>query len=139
LGAVTGLASQGLDLDGALPDLGDFALKQPPDELGVRAGEDDLDGGGGVADFEDEGLDALALLMIFAGDLLGAGHDAFDASEVDDHGAALEAGDGAGDDGADAVLEFLVNAAALVLADELDHDLLGGLGGDAAELGEGDG
>ena len=82
---------------------------------------------GRVAHFEDQRLDALARLVLLAGDLLAAGHDALDAAEVDDHRAALEAGDRAGDDRADAVLVFFVDAAALVLADELDHDLLGRL------------
>ena len=52
---------------------------------------------------------------------------------------AFEAGDGTGDDGSDAVLELVVNAALLVLADELDHDLLGGLCCDAAQGRERDG
>jgi hypothetical protein len=70
--------------------------------------------------------------VLLAGDLLAARHDPLDAAEVDDHRAALEAGDGAGDDRADAVLVLLVNAAALVLAEQLDHHLLHGLGADAA-------
>src|SRR5207248_7343997 len=55
LGAVSGLAGQGFDLDRAFADFRDFAFKQPPDKLGVASGEDDFDGGGCVADFEDEG------------------------------------------------------------------------------------
>ena len=38
LGAVSGLAGQGLDLDGALGDLGDFELEQPADEFRVARG-----------------------------------------------------------------------------------------------------
>ena len=37
LGAVAGLAGQGLDLDDPLGDLGHFELEQPPDEVRVRA------------------------------------------------------------------------------------------------------
>ena len=48
--------------------------------------------------------------------------------------AELDALDDAGDDFADAVLEFLELALALGVADLLEDDLLGGLGGDAAEL-----
>src|SRR5690606_23459902 len=54
-------------------------------------------------------------------------------AEVDLHRAALEARDGAGDDGADAILEFFVNAAAFVGSNELDDDLLDRLRADAAD------
>jgi len=55
-------------------------------------------------------------------------------TEVDDHVAVLDPLDGAVHDLADAVLEFLVLALALGVADLLDDDLLGVLGGDAAEF-----
>src|ERR1043166_8111092 len=48
--------------------------------------------------------------------------------------AELDALDDAGDDLADAVLELLILALALGVADLLEDHLLGGLGGDAAEL-----
>src|SRR5512132_852406 len=48
--------------------------------------------------------------------------------------AELDALDDAGDDLAAAVLELLILALALGVADLLEDDLLGGLGGDAAEL-----
>ena len=48
--------------------------------------------------------------------------------------AELDALDDAGDDFAGAVLEFLILALALGVADLLEDDLLGGLRGDAAEL-----
>ncbi len=100
----------------------------------MAAAEDDLDRAGRVAHFQDQRLHALADLVDFAGNLLAARHDPFDvAQQGDDHRVLLEAGDGAGDDRADAVLVFLVDAAAFVLADELDHDLLDGLGADAAD------
>src|SRR5207237_4674814 len=63
---------------------------------------------------------------------LAARHDSLSATQAHDHRAAFKAGDGAGNDGADAILEFFVNAAALVLADELDHHLLNRLRADAA-------
>ena len=62
------------------------------------------------------------------------GHNTLDAAEGHDHGRALEAQDVAGDDLADLVLVLLVDAAALVLAEQLDHHLLDGLGADAAHL-----
>src|SRR6185503_16159662 len=108
LGAVARLAGQGLDLDRALADLRHLALEQPSDQLRVTAAEDDLHRAGRVAHLGDQRLDALADLVLLAGDLLAARHDALDAAEVDDHGAAFEAGDGAGDDRADPVLVLLV-------------------------------
>ena len=78
--------------------------------------------------------DAVADADHFARDLLVAADDALGAAEVDDDVAELDALDDAGDDLAGAVLEFLVLALALGVADLLEDDLLGGLGGDAAEL-----
>ena len=48
--------------------------------------------------------------------------------------AELDALDDAGDDLAGALLELLILPLALGVADLLEDDLLGGLGGDAAEL-----
>ena len=137
LGAVARLARQGLDFDRSLADFGNFALEEPADEFRMAAAQNDLDGAGRIANFQNQGLNALADLVDFAGNLLAARHDPLDVSqEGDDHGVLLEAGDGSGDDGADAVFVFLVDASAFVLADELDHDLLDGLGADAADDGE---
>jgi hypothetical protein len=126
------LARQRLQLDRAIADFRHLALEQTLDHFRVRAAEDDLHRAGRVAHLEDQRLHALARVVLLAGDLLAARHDAFDAAEADDHRRAFEAGDGAGDDRADSVLVLFVNAAALVLAEELDHDLLDGLRADAA-------
>jgi hypothetical protein len=56
------------------------------------------------------------------------------AAEVDDHVAVFDALDDAVDDLADAVLEFAVLPVALGLAHLLHDYLLGGLGGDTAEV-----
>ena len=135
-GPVARLAGQGLDLDRPLPHLRHLALEQPADQLGVAARQDDLDGAGGVANFHDQRLDPLAHLVLLAGDLLAPRHDPFDPAEVDDHRAAFEAGDGAGDDRADPVFVFLVDAAPLVLAEELDHHLLDRLRADPPHDGQ---
>ena len=63
-----------------------------------------------------------------------AADDALGAAEIDDDVAELDALDDAGDDLAGAVLELLILALALGIADLLEDDLLGGLGGDAAEF-----
>ena len=56
------------------------------------------------------------------------------AAEIDDDVAVFDALDHAVDDLADAVLELLVLALALGVAHALHDHLLGGLGGDAAEI-----
>jgi hypothetical protein len=78
-------------------------------------------------------LDTFADVVLFAGNLLAARHDAFTAAEVDDDRVAFDPADRAGGDLPDAILVLFVNAAPLVLADELDHDLLNGLRPDASD------
>jgi hypothetical protein len=70
----------------------------------------------------------------FARDLLVAADDALGTAEIDHDMAELDPLDDAGDDLADAVLELLVLALALGVADLLEDHLLCRLGGDAAEL-----
>ena len=87
-----------------------------------------------AADVEDQRAGAVADAQHLARDLLVAADDALGAAEVDDDMAELDALDDAGDDLAGALLELLILALALGVADLLEDDLLGGLGGDAAEL-----
>ena len=83
----------------------------------------------------DDGLDARALLVALAVDLLGARQQRLDLAEVDEHVVAV-AGllDDAGDDLADAVDVLVVHHLALGLAKPLVDDLLRRLRGDAAEV-----
>ena len=85
-------------------------------------------------DVEDQRADAIADAHHFARDLLVAADHALGAAEIDDDMAELDALDDAGDDLADAVLEFFILALALGIADLLEDHLLGGLRGDAAEF-----
>ena len=85
-------------------------------------------------DAQDQAADAVADADHFARDLLVAADDALGAAEVDDDVAELDALDDAGDDFVGAVLELLILALALGVADLLEDDLLGGLGGDPAEF-----
>ncbi len=96
--------------------------------------EEDLRAASFAADRQDQRADAVADADHLARDLLVAADDALGAAEVDDDMAELDALDDAGDDLAGAVLEFLELALALGVADLLEDHLLGGLGGDAAEL-----
>ena len=88
---------------------------------------------------EDDRLDAFADVVRFAGDLLAARQDRFGLAEADGGGAAFEASDGAVDQVALLRRVFAEDGVALCFADLLDHHLLGGLGGDAAEFPRVDG
>ena len=86
-----------------------------------------------LADFEHGGPHALVDVVRLAGNLLAAGQDRFDVAERDGGGAAFVALDDAADHLADQLGVFVEERVALRLADLLDHHLLGGLGGDAAD------
>ena len=135
LGAAARIAGGGLDLDDAVVDFGHFLGEQLLHEVGVGAARGRSAGRGSRgATRHDQRADAVADADHLARDLLVAADDAFGAAEVDDDMAELDALDDAGDDLADAVLELLELALALGVADLLEDDLLGGLGGDPAEL-----
>jgi hypothetical protein len=134
LGAAARVAGSGLDLDDAVVNFGHFLREQLLHEVRVRAAEEDLRPARLARDVEDDRAGAVADAQHFARDLLVAADHALGAAEVDDHVAELDALDDAGDDLADAVLELLMLALALGVAHLLEDDLLGGLGGDAAEL-----
>ena len=138
LGAVAGLAGDALDLDGAVGDLADLDLEEAADEIRMAAGEDDLRAARGVLDGDDVGAKAVADVVILRLHALAGGHDGLEFAEVHDDVRALEPADGAIDDLAGAVLELVVDHLLLDLADALHHGLLGGLGGDAAEIARGD-
>ena len=82
----------------------------------------------------DDRLDARALLVALAVDLLGARQQRLDLAEIDEDVVAV-AGllDDAGDDLADAIDVLVVHHPPLLLADALQDHLLRGLRGDAAE------
>ena len=132
---VARLAGDAADLDEPVGDLGHLELEQRPDQLGVAAREDHLRALRAGANLGDDGLDAAALLVALAVDLLGARQQRLDLAEVDEHVVAV-AGllDDAGDDLGHAVDVLVVHHLALGLADPLQDDLLGGLRGDAAEV-----
>ena len=135
LRAVARLAGDPLDRDEPVGDLGHLELEQRLDQLGVAAREDDLRPLGAGADVGDHRLDAGALLVALAVDLLLPGQERLDLAEVDEHVVAV-AGllDDPGDDLADAVDVLVVHHLALRLADPLQDHLLGGLRRDAAEV-----
>src|SRR6185295_12108036 len=134
LGAAARVAGRSLDLDDAVVNLGHFLGEQLLHEVGMGARQEDLRAAGLAPHRHDQRADAVADADHFARDLLVAADDAFGAAEVDDDVAELDPLDHAGDDLGGAILEFLVLALALGVADLLEDHLLGGLGGDSAEL-----
>src|SRR5205085_3608852 len=114
--------------------LGHFLGEQLLHEIGVGAAEEDLRAARFAADRHDQRADAVADADHLARDLLIATDDAFGAAEVDDNVTELDALDDAGDDLGDPILELFILTLALGIADLLEDDLLGGLGGDPAEL-----
>src|SRR5947208_6678351 len=135
LRAVAGLTRDAANLDQAIGDLGHLELEQRLDQLGIAPGDDHLRALGTGANLGDDGLDARALLVALAIDLLGARQERLDLAEVDEHVVAVaRLLDNPGDDLGDAVDVLLVHHLALGLADPLGDDLLGGLRRDAAEV-----
>ncbi len=107
--------------------------KSLAEQLHRGAGEDDLRTLRLAEHVEHVGLDAVAGAVALARHLLAHRQHRLGAPQVDDHVAALEAPDDAGDDLALAVLVLVEDVLALGVAGALDHHLLGGLRGDAAE------
>src|SRR5918994_848809 len=123
LRAVAGLTGDAADLHQAVRDLRHLELEERLDELGIAARQDHLRALRPGPDLGDDGLDARALLVALAVNLLRARQQRFDLAEVDEDVVAVaglldDAGDG--------------------LADPLLDDLLRGLRGDAAEVLGGD-
>jgi len=134
LGAAARIAGGGLDLDDAVVDFRHFLREQLLHEFGMGAAEEDLRATVLPLHLHDPGAHPLADAGGFARDLLVAADHALGAAEIDDNMTELDRLDDAGDDLAGAVLEFLVLALALGIADLLEDHLLGGLRVDAAKV-----
>ena len=80
----------------------------------------------------------MALVVALGWHLLGTRHNGFGAIDLDDYRACLDALDDTVDDLALALGELVEDQPPLGIAQLLHHHLLGGLGGDAAELGRRD-
>src|SRR6185369_13873141 len=134
LGAAARVAGDRADGDDAVVDLGHFLHEQLGHELRMGAAQKDLRAALFAADVVDVGADAVAVAVHLARDQFVAADDGLAAAEIDDDVAVLDALDGAVDDLADAIDVLVVHALALGIADLLHDHLLGGLGGNAAEL-----
>ena len=100
----------------------------------MRSGNDQLRTSRILVDLEQEHLDPLAGSISLGRHLLARRHHRLGLAELDDDGAGIGALDDAVDDLALPIGELLVDGIALVVANALEHDLLGGLRGDAAEV-----
>ena len=134
LGARARVAGHGLHLDDAVIDFRHLLLEELGHELGMGARQEDLRPALLAAHVEEISADPVARPEHLARQQLVAADDRLATTEVDDDVAVLDALDEPVDDAADAVLELVVLAVALGLADLLDDDLLGRLSGDAAEV-----
>src|SRR5581483_8841494 len=133
LGALAGLAGDGANDDRAVVDLRDLGLEERLHEGRGSAGDDDLRALGGAVDAEKDHAHTLADGELFEAGLFALGHAGFGLAEVEDDVHGFEALDGGGEDLAGATAVLLEDGVALGLADLLEDDLLGHLGGDAAE------
>ena len=115
-------------------DLGHLELEQLADQLLGAARQHDLRALRAGAHLDDHGLDARAVLVALAGDLLAAREQRLDPAEIDERVARVGLLDDAGHDVADAALVLREHHLALGLADPLQDHLLRGLRGDAAEV-----
>ena len=134
LGARAGVAGHRLDLDDVVIDLRHLHAEQLGHEFGRGAAHEDLRAAGLGAHVADIAADPVADPVGLARDQLVAADDRLGTTQIDDDVAVFDPLGDAVDDFADPVLELLVLALALGLADLLDDHLLGGLGGDAAKI-----
>src|SRR6266508_1560942 len=100
----------------------------------MRTRDDDLRSARRVPDFGDVHAQALALVIAFRRDLLGARHDRFGAVDLYDDRAGLDALDDAVDDLTLALGELVEHQLAFGVPQLLHDDLFRRLSGDAAEL-----
>ena len=134
LGAHAGIARRRLDLDEAFLDLGDFQLEQPLQKLGDDARQQELRPARLRFDLGYVRPDAVADAQVLLRNQLIARDHAFDAPRLDDHAAALDALDRAGEQVVLAFEKVVQDLLALGIADLLQDHLLRGLRADAAEF-----
>ena len=75
LAAASRFAGDGLDLDHAVGDFGDFLLKEPLEKMGPRAAEHDLHPASDFAHVADRCPDPLVRMVRLAGDLFASWED----------------------------------------------------------------
>src|SRR6185312_3276349 len=131
--AITRLAGHRPNVDDSFLDLGNLLFEEGLHEVRVAAREHDLDAVTLLADLEDNGLHPFADVVAFAGNLFASRQKGLALAEGNDGRAGIDARDRADQKLALFAAELVINRVRFRLADLLDHHLLGGLGGDAAE------
>ena len=121
-------------LDDPLGDLRDLGLEEPDQEARMRAREHDLRALGRVPDLQHVGAHAIPGLYRSPGICSRSGRTASALPMLQDDVRFSIRWTSAAHDVPLAVLELREDALALGVADALQDHLLGGLGGDAAEL-----
>src|SRR5712691_13551785 len=100
----------------------------------MRPGERDLRSLDRAAYLEHERADAIAGVVPLTRDLLPFGQDGLRLADLENHVAFLDPVHDATEDLAFLADELRVDPLALRVADALEDHLLGGLGGDAAQI-----
>ncbi len=109
-------------------------MEERRDDPGMGARDDDLGALGRHLHFGDIDTGAVALPIIFPGNLLPVRKESLCATQVDNEIAPLEAAHDPVDQLPDAILELVEDPFALSFANLLDDYLFGGLSGDPAEV-----
>ena len=134
LGAGARFTDDTLDLHGAAVNFRYLQLEKSLQEARMGPREDDLRSLRGLSDLEDIALDLIVRLEFFAFDLFCERQDPFHAAEVYKNGAGFIPFHYAGDHIAFTTGEFVIDGASLGFTQLLDHDLLGSLRCDTAEI-----
>ena len=134
LGAHPGIARRGADLDQALLDFRHLELEQPLQKLGNDARQQELRTPRLRFDLRHVRPHAVAHAQVLLRNQLIARDHAFDAPRLDDHAAALDALDRAGEQVVLAFEKVVQDLLTLGIADLLQDHLLRGLRADAAEF-----
>ncbi len=133
LGALARLAGDALDLHLAVVDFRYFEFQQAAQQVAVVAADDDLGAAAGAAHFQHVDANLVVGAVALALHLLALGQHGFGAAQPDGDVLAADALYRTVDQLALAAAEVLEQVLALGLAHALEQDLLGRLGGDAAE------
>jgi hypothetical protein len=129
------IAGDAHDLDEAIGDLRDLQFEERLDQLVAATRDDDARTLALRRDVGDHGLDAHAVVVALVPDLLGAWQQGLHSlAQLHQRVAVVGLLDDPGDQLADAILVLVVHHLPLGLTDPLQDHLLGGLGGDPAEI-----
>src|SRR5690606_12903341 len=134
LGAQSRLSGNGHDFDRAAVDLRDLQLEEAADQVGMGPRDDELRTTRVLVDLQQVDLQALTDAVALIRHLLAGGHDRLRLAEIDNDRLWIGALDDAVQDLTDAINVLGVDAVTLVVADTLQHDLLGRLRRDAPKV-----